>query len=66
MRKLLLPLALLFCALPAQANHAVKVGSFAANTGTGDQVVDTGTGVEGKAVYFWGHKLTGDGNAVHR
>jgi hypothetical protein len=39
------------------------VGSFAANTSTGSQTVDTGTGVQGKAVLFWGQKITAAGDA---
>ena len=35
-----------------------KAGTFTANTVTGNQVVDTGTGVEGKVVLFFGHKVT--------
>src|SRR5574341_2172246 len=40
-------------------------GSFAANTSTGNQTVDTGTGVQGQAIRFWGTKQTADGNAVN-
>jgi hypothetical protein len=39
-----------------------KSGTFAANTSTGNQVVDTSTGVDGKAVLFYGHKITAAGN----
>lgn len=39
-----------------------KAGTFAAATSTGNQVVDTGTGVEGKVVLLFAHKVTAAGN----
>ena len=39
-----------------------KAGTFAAATTTGNQVVDTGAGVEGKVVLLFGHKVTAAGN----
>ncbi len=45
--------------------YSVKVGQFTANTSTGNQEVDTGTGVTGKAVYFFGHKATTAGNVAN-
>lgn len=41
-------------------SYAVKKGTFAANTSTGDQTVDTGTGVEMKALLLWGTLQTAE------
>jgi len=54
---------LLLMSCPAWAAMQFRVGSFAANTSTGNQSI-TGVGFQPKAVFFWGNKQTADGNAT--
>lgn len=47
------------------ANLDVKVGSFAANTSTGNQTVAHGLASTPKVILFWGTNASADGNATH-
>lgn len=58
---LFLAVVLLLLAIPARADYSVVKGTFAANTSTGDQTVDTGSGIVMKAVLLWGTTQTSEG-----